>query len=122
MIQIGKRSGSSSTKRKPPTSIQDLRKALNVASTRCSSVVGKPGESSTESQSQNLKDCFEKARENVKEEEKAYCNVLYVAKPHPPAINATKEAIIDPEVVGESTKDDNEAPIFGSEHSNSLFS
>jgi len=113
---MGKRSGSGPTKRKPPASIQDLRKALNVASTRYNSGIDKAGVSHTDSQSQNLKDSFDKAAEKVKVDQQGYCNVLYAAKPNPPAINATKEAIIDPGVVGESTKDVNEASISRSEH------
>lgn len=102
---MGKRSGSSSTKRKPPASIQDLRNTLNAVSARYNSVVGKSDGETT----QNLSDHLEKAAEKVKGEQKGYGNVLYVAKTHPSAINDDNKAINDTEMVGKSTKDDTKA-------------
>ena len=115
---MGKRSGSSSTKRKPPASIQDLRNTLNAVSARYNSVVGKSDGETT----QNLSDHLEKAAEKVKGEQKGYGNVLYVAKTHPSAINADNKAINDTEMVGKSTKDDTEAFSCRSVHKDSLFS
>ena len=55
------RSGSSSTKRKPPLSIQELRKALHVIPTRKCSDLGKSGEATNDPQNRTHEEQIEKA-------------------------------------------------------------
>ena len=97
---MGKRSGSSSTKRKPPISIQDLRKSLHVIPAKNHSEPSKSDEENT----QTLTNRFDKA---VEKDQKGYCNV-----PSPTTINVGNEAtkgtaedLNATEVVGEDVHD-----------------
>ena len=122
---MGKRSGSSSTKRKPPISIQDLHKALHVFPTRNGSGLGKSAKKTSDPNTLNFKERFAKEVDKVKEQQQGYCNVLFVVKLQPRTtnagnedINGTTDSINTTEMPGGLTYGNLEKPTLRSEAKN----